>query len=186
MIESFISGALIVTIFFIIYFLIRNINIWFTKFYIFITQMILIYEIVSCVLAEEIDVMFIVLLLFYEILLISFIRDLYKEDQRVACLYKMISRSHLNPIFLCGLQEIQNEKLDMFYNELNKFLNYVLSTKTPNFGYIVMENDELQISIILFKKNLVFDDIASQISYSENLKIENIKKGCQINYSIKC
>lgn len=183
MIESFLKSASIVSIFFVIYFFIRNINIKMVKFYTFIIQIILLFGIITAI--KKMDIMVILVFLFNQFLFIFFLKDFYKDDKRVRGLYELISNSNLNPIFICGLREIEDEKLEKYSIELNDFLNFILFKRSLNFGFIIVENEELTISVVLFKKNIIYDEAINHISNSEHLKIENIKKGCQIKYCIK-
>lgn len=185
MINPFIDSALLTSSFFIVYFLIRNVNIKLTKFYILFVQIILIYEIWIRIFSQEIDIMYIVVLLFYQFLLVLFMNDTYKKDRKVEALYNIISNSNFNPIFLSGLQEIEIEKLGNYSDELKRFLTLIFPSPSRNYGYIIVENGELQISMILFRKNVYYEEIKDQVSYCEYLEIENIKKGCQIKYVIK-
>lgn len=133
--SGFLNGALIVSCFFIIYFGVRNICFQLLKYYFVIVEMILIWITVRYFMENEVlDLGMLILLIFYQGLLIYFVKVDYPKDSSHQKIYFKISHSHFLPVMIIGIQEIKCENIDCFVETLNYliftrcFRNHIFNT----------------------------------------------------------
>lgn len=174
--SEFLNGALIVSCFFIIYFGVRNICFQLLKYYFVIVEMILIWITVRYFMENEVlDLGMLILLIFYQGLLIYFVKVDYPKDSSRQKIYFKISHSHFLPVMIIGIQEIKCENIDCFVETLNYLLDTHETMKKKAFCFFEYEENYITFRALFLKQS----DMNMFIEGKDLLEfeIENIGKG---------
>ena len=172
-------------LFFGSYCVIRRMNIHYLKYYFIMMEIILLYVLISLVSYEEIDIMAVFTVLVYQAILIVMYKKVYRNDKSRSILYTTLKNSNFHPLFIYGIQEIPVDKLEYYVENLNVFFDLILPEKKLNYGFFMVDNGEIQITMFLLKQHIDDIDIIKQNPVMHDLQIENYNTGCQIKYCIK-
>lgn len=160
-------------------------NIYSLKYYFIVMEIILLYMLISLVLYEKIDIMAVFTVLVYQAVLIVMYKKVYRNDKSRAILYTTLKNSNFHPLFIYGIQEIPVDKLEYYVENLNAFFDLILPEKKLNYGFFMVDNGQIQITMFLLKQHIDDVDIAKQNHLMLDLQIENYNLGCQVIYFIK-
>lgn len=160
-------------------------NIDYLKYYFIVMEIILLYVLISLVSYEEIDIMAVFTVLVYQAVLIVMYKKVYRDDKIRSILYTTLKNSNFHPLFIYGIQEIPVDKLEYYVENLNVFFDLILPEKKLNYGFFMVDNGEIQITMFLLKQHIDDIDIIKQNPLMHDLQIENYNSGCQIKYCIK-
>ncbi|RGC15985.1 hypothetical protein DXA09_18900 [Absiella sp. AM54-8XD] len=74
-----------------------------------------------------------------------------------------MKNSNFHPLFIYGIQEIPVDKLEYYVENLNVFFDLILPEKKLNYGFFMVDNGEIQITMFLLKQHIDDIDIIKQI-----------------------
>lgn len=180
--EGLIEGFLCVSIIYIPYFIIRNINMRYIKWYFYLLSFSFLIILIKMFSVEEVGLDYLVLVLCSIGVFICLLKLNYKKDCRVKKLYMLISNSNLHPWLINGLNDMKDEKIDECMEILQKFIDDVCSHKIKNITSITTEKHDLIVSIIMWKHHIDKEII---LTANEEFEIENLRNGCIVKYKIK-
>lgn len=180
--EGLMEGFLCASMIYFPYFIIRNINIRYVKWYFYLLSVCFLIILIKIFRVEEIGLDYLVLYLCSIGGFICLVKLNYKKDCRVKKLYILFSDSNLHPWLMNGLNDMKDEKIDECMEMLQKFIDDICSQKIKNITSITTEKYDLIVSIIMWKHHIDKEII---LTANEELEIENLRNGCIVKYRIK-